>query len=204
MIQKKHLYFLWGISFFLLLFCLIGIETGYLALFDTFCYEQLMKVSSTTLTGIFAFFTNFGSLEVFLLLLLLFYFLTKDKKTTFFFFFHLVLLGIVGLLMKAAIARVRPSVFPIITELGYSFPSAHALLSSGFYCFLFLYWAQRPMVSWKKQVGLLVCFLFVLFIGISRIYLGVHYTTDVLAGFALGMLLVSMELLYFMEKRQKN
>lgn len=203
-LKRNHLLFLWGISFFLFFFCLIGIETGYLTLFDQWCYDCLMEHSNLFWTIFFSFFTNFGSLEILLLVVLLFYLLSKDKKALYFLGFNFCFLGGIGLITKYSIARIRPTIFPMIHETGYSFPSAHALLSSTVYFFMVLYLLPRLKKQRMKEVAILGCFLFVLCIGISRIYLGVHYTSDVLAGFALGMLLVSMELLWIQEKRTSN
>lgn len=88
--------------------------------------------------------------------------------------------------LKAIFKRQRPDL-PIFDHLpGYSFPSGHALLSFVF-CSILIYhvWQSNisPVIKWVFS-GLLV--IFSLLIGISRIILQVHYTSDVVAGFCLG------------------
>jgi undecaprenyl-diphosphatase len=89
--------------------------------------------------------------------------------------------------LKDLFARARP-LEPLLGPAGgYSFPSGHALMSTTFYGLLaYLAWRhiERPLVRYTVVVGLV---LLVLFIGLSRIYLRVHYTSDVLAGLCLGI-----------------
>jgi membrane protein DedA with SNARE-associated domain/membrane-associated phospholipid phosphatase len=89
--------------------------------------------------------------------------------------------------IKYVVARPRP-VFaqPVIPESGYSFPSGHALLSLIAYGLL-AYFAVLGLRTWRARTGV-VCAagLLVLVIGFSRLYLGVHYFSDVVAGYATG------------------
>jgi membrane-associated phospholipid phosphatase len=89
--------------------------------------------------------------------------------------------------MKLAFERERP-VFPdpLATESTYSFPSGHALVSLAVYGALALLVA--PRLSLARRIGLFgAVAILVLAIGFSRLYLGVHYLTDVLAGYAVGV-----------------
>ena len=74
----------------------------------------------------------------------------------------------------------------IIEESGYIFPSGHSMASMAFYGFIiFLVW--KYVKTNKKWIYTIVLSLLILLIGISRIYLGVHYASDVLAGFILTL-----------------
>jgi membrane-associated phospholipid phosphatase len=94
---------------------------------------------------------------------------------------------LLDLLLKTWFARPRP-VFanPITVALYYSFPSGHATMSVITYGLLayFLYAVLRR--AWMRVISAAALILLILAIGVSRIYLGVHYFTDVLAGFAIG------------------
>ncbi len=87
--------------------------------------------------------------------------------------------------LKNIYARPRPAV-PLIEETGYSYPSGHAMVGVVFY--LSLAWAisRGKRRSLRILIPLGAAFL-ALLIGLSRIYLGVHYPTDVLGGFAAGL-----------------
>jgi membrane-associated phospholipid phosphatase len=90
--------------------------------------------------------------------------------------------------LKHLFGRPRPDVPLIFQAEGLSFPSGHALFSITFYgllIYLIYKTIQPPLLKW-----LLIIFLFVLsmIIGFSRVYLRVHYATDVIAGFCVGFL----------------
>ncbi len=88
-------------------------------------------------------------------------------------------------ILQFAFHRTRPEpFFGLAKPVSYSFPSGHALLSTVFYLSLAILMTGRLAV--RTAAGLLA-----LFIGFSRVYLGVHYPTDVLAGFAAGVFWLS-------------
>lgn len=95
--------------------------------------------------------------------------------------------GVGVFLAKIAAGRARPPVsFWAYTESGYSFPSAHATLAVAFYGFLaFLVW-QSDVSIMKKRLAMLCAILVSLIVGFSRLYLGVHYLSDIVGGYILG------------------
>ncbi|MFC4099233.1 phosphatase PAP2 family protein [Paenibacillus xanthanilyticus] len=85
--------------------------------------------------------------------------------------------------LKRLYERARPDIHRIIEETGYSFPSGHSMASFTFYGLLtYLLWRHMPSKRWR---GVLIAFsvFMILCIGISRVYLGVHYPSDVLGGY---------------------
>lgn len=89
--------------------------------------------------------------------------------------------------MKLQYARPRPALWPpLIRETSYGFPSGHALGSLVIYGYLAVLFGLR-YPSQARRIHL-VATLLILLIGLSRLYLGVHYPTDVLAGYAVGVL----------------
>ena len=89
---------------------------------------------------------------------------------------------ILNSLLKLLFARPRPNLFPpVVTETSFSFPSGHAMTAVAVYGLLSLLLWQRGRHSWALLAG-----LWVPLVALSRVYLGVHYPSDVLASLALG------------------
>lgn len=90
--------------------------------------------------------------------------------------------------LKHTFTRARPTdVLQIITETGYSFPSGHTMAATCFYGFLiYLVWHLCRNKALRNAVAALLSVLIAL-VGISRIYLGVHYFTDVFAGVCISI-----------------
>ncbi len=88
--------------------------------------------------------------------------------------------------LKGEFHRVRPApVLGMIPVQAFSFPSGHAMVSAAFYGFL-AYLSWRVLRGWWRTASTLALLALVLAIGLSRLYLGVHYLTDVLAGYLAG------------------
>ncbi|MEO5700317.1 MAG: phosphatase PAP2 family protein [Casimicrobiaceae bacterium] len=105
---------------------------------------------------------------------------------------------LVNVLSKYAFARARPSfVDPLLTLTTYSFPSGHVAASTLFYGFLAAYLVARvPAWGWRVLFVLSSSFIVAL-VGLTRVYLGVHFLSDVLAAFALGTAWLAMVLTTF-------
>jgi len=88
--------------------------------------------------------------------------------------------------LKEIFHRSRP-VGVLIAETSSSFPSAHSVISVAFYAFVFYLLAENSRNNFSKCLSISALFLFPLFLGFSRLYLGVHYLSDVLAGYAIGL-----------------
>ncbi|NLB87665.1 MAG: phosphatase PAP2 family protein [Syntrophomonadaceae bacterium] len=91
-------------------------------------------------------------------------------------------------LLKDFFGRPRPSGEHLTIATGMSFPSGHAMLSMAFYGFVAYLLAQRVNSPQRRKLIWAVAVIFIFLIGFSRLYLNVHYPTDVIAGFLLGAL----------------
>lgn len=154
--------------------------------FDKAILEFVHSYSSQVLDNFFLFITNAGSpisLAAITFLICIFLFYKKFYQKL------LILSSIVGgsaianLILKLIFHRDRPSLWnPLIVENGYSFPSGHAMVSSAFVIgLIFILWETK-----YKWLSLILGAIFVLLIGFSRIYLGVHYPTDIIAGWCVS------------------
>ena len=161
-------------------------------LFDKAIMEYIH--SNTTLVGvkIMKIVTYFGSVYFLLpisFILLILMFKTKNRKGII--LLLLSTLGVYGLnfLVKNIFMRTRPLEYFLIEEKGYSFPSGHSMISMSFYTAMTYLILKSISNSNIKIILWILNFLIIGAIGFSRIYLGVHWPTDVLTGFMLGLLL---------------
>jgi membrane-associated phospholipid phosphatase len=101
--------------------------------------------------------------------------------------------GITTFLLKSFIARPRPPErFWAYTESWYSFPSGHAAMATAFWGLLaYLVWQSNLSLFWKSLLCALLLLL-ILAIGFARLYLGVHYLSDVIGGYILGAACISL------------
>ncbi len=105
---------------------------------------------------------------------------------------NLVLVVALNLILKELVQRPRPEDISLIVETGFSFPSGHSMVAMAFFGLLvWLVWTYE-----KDRTMRYACCagfsLLILLIGISRIYLGVHYASDVLAGFCISLAWLAM------------
>lgn len=109
--------------------------------------------------------------------------------------FALTMLGgaLLNTILKLAFKRTRPiPFFNLSTPETYSFPSGHSLMSACFFGALAALLTARIKSRRLRIIIWIVATAMFLLIGLSRIYLGVHYTTDVIAGFAAALIWVLM------------
>ena len=111
--------------------------------------------------------------------------------------------AILNYLLKNLFERSRPDLFQVVEEAGYSFPSGHAMVSLCFYGMI-TFLIARHIHSWRWRLAVITLALaLVATIGLSRVYLGVHYPTDVIAGYFAGSawLAFCISLLLWWERR---
>ena len=154
-------------------------EVGY-----EFIANNFIRVSLTPIVKIF---TNFGSALFLLPVTILLCLILKNRKIRFSILFNLIFITIINQVLKFIVQRPRPTDFKLIDESGYSFPSGHAMISVAFYGYLIylIYKYIKNKIIKFLLISLLV--ILIIIIGVSRIYLGVHYTSDVLAGFLISL-----------------
>lgn len=155
--------------------------------FDTTIYNAISLSKTNAVTNILKIITQFGSAGFLILITILSFIVLKNKKIPFCIALNLASIGALNQILKRIIQRPRPEGFRLIEETGYSFPSGHSMASMAFYG-LIIYLVFKYVKN--KNTKIIICTilsLLVLLIGISRIYLGVHYASDVIAGFVLSI-----------------
>lgn len=182
---KNAIYFSIAFVIFWILFILLELNLIYCL--DSTIYGIISSIICTPLTIFFVFVTTLGG-EYFLIIItafLLAFF--KKRRFAFFISLNLLIAFLINFSLKLAISRPRPPIAHMLQKAnGYSFPSGHSMCSMAFFgsIFYFVYLYVKP--SKVKNFILVLLPILILLIGISRIYLGAHYFSDVLAGFSLG------------------
>lgn len=151
---------------------------------DNEVYEFIYASESFITTSILLGATKIGEVwaMVCLSLMLVAYLMLKRYKIEALFFVITVSLsGILNPLLKNIFDRERPTLLRLIDISGFSFPSGHAMGSTSFFGSA-MYIAQRRASGSTKGVIIGLCVALILLISISRVYLGVHYPTDIIAG----------------------
>jgi len=180
------------VSLFLFLFLARSVFLQKKENFDERIFAFIHPLINDVHTDIMVFFTFLGT-HTFLIpanLLLIFYFLFIRKHKWYSIKVPVVSIGSVSLmfLLKFFFSRPRPNDPLLRNVTGFSFPSGHAMVSFTFYGLLiFLVW-ENVSNKWVKWILMIFLFLLILIIGVSRVYLRVHYASDVLAGYALGLI----------------
>jgi undecaprenyl-diphosphatase len=167
---------------------------------DVWIYQHITNIYTPFLNKFMIFISSINNTNqlVFIVAIILF-FLNYYKLYTEMIFFTISMIGnsLIFLLIKEIIQRERP-ISQLIEISGYSFPSGHATLSTTLAFSLYL--ILRDRIKYKKLL-LITCIIFPILISFSRVYLCVHYLSDIIAGIALGLIWVSMIYLILLYKK---
>ena len=119
----------------------------------------------------------------------------KDKWGMLFFAIAVGGGSLLTLLLKNVYDRQRPSINAEIDAVGYSFPSGHSMGSLIFYGFVIYLVVRTHQRRWIEWLTVTLLGMLILLIGSSRIYLGAHFPSDVLAGYAAGLIWLILSLI---------
>lgn len=166
----------------------INVKNGRILELDLNIYKFFSEnIINDKLTPIVKVITHIGGAKIVFVLTILAIILIKGLKNKLF-----LLTGIVGtaglnVVLKHIVQRERPNINRLIPEKGYSFPSGHSMMSMAFYgmlIFLIFKYVKNTALKWTLIVILTILLST---IGITRIYLGVHYPSDVIGGFLVSL-----------------
>lgn len=170
----------------LIIFIFFVFLRNYFNIIDDFVYSLVKPLISNSMTNIMQFITFFSDPIWCILLSCLMILFVKNKKISKAFLLNLILVFLLNYVLKILFSRNRPADINLIVETGFSFPSGHAMMSLGIYGFLIYLLLLSDKNKISKIIGTCFLILLIFLIGISRIYLGVHYATDVIAGFIIS------------------
>lgn len=155
---------------------------------DGIVYEFVSKYFiKDEITPFIKFITWFGGTIGVVVMGIVSLFIFKDKKINISMITCLIVGTIINNVIKIIFSRARPNINPLVVETSYSFPSGHSMMSMIFYGYL-IYLIYNHLENKKiKWIFILVLSILIFSIGFTRIYLGVHYVSDVIGGFVLGI-----------------
>lgn len=193
--EKSKEFIIKNLKWIILFVCLIG----FLALAEDVFHKEIMKgdiigykIISTFLisdftTPIAKFITNFGGAIFLIILTITLFILIKNKKIGLSIILNLIVITGLNQILKYILQRPRPTEYRLIEETGFSFPSGHSMVSMAFYGYLIYLIYKYVKNKDLKWISIVLLSILICSIGISRIYLGVHYTSDVLGGFLISL-----------------
>ena len=192
----KRFYFVSSIFFLLFLVLTIMMLTNRVVELDDTIYNRLIYFRSENLDDLFKIITMLANTSTVIILtgFLVCFLKNKDRLSLL-----TVVISTAGInqLVKHIVRRARPDHFRLIVEKGYSFPSGHAMISIALYGYLIYFVYQNVKNKYLKAVLLSFLILLIIGIGCSRIYLGVHYPSDVLGGYCLAFMILILVIGYY-------
>lgn len=151
--------------------------------------ESLMiSIRSDILTNIMTIITNIGSAYslISITVLVTLIAIIKNKRLPINTIVNLISVFITSQIFKLLIRRPRPTGVFLVDATGYSYPSGHTMVSFAFFVFIAYSLSEKINNKMLKIMIKILTAILVITIGFSRIYLGVHHFTDILAGYLLG------------------
>lgn len=182
--------------------------------FDKVVIDFIQARISPNLTKGMEWITFFGSfkwISIGSIVVIIWLMIYKRGKYSIFFIFTIVSGVMLNRVLKEIFQRERPDIHPLIHQGGYSFPSGHSMNSFVFYGLIAFLLFELLKHKFSRILGISLAMLSVLLIGISRIYLGVHYPTDVIGGYFIGAVWLFISIFLYQDvwhlikkKRQKS
>ena len=182
----KKRYIISGIFFLLFIIITVLMITNNTKSFDESIYNYIYSFRNSFLDVVFKTITKFcNTTSVIITMFILLVFLSKEN------IYKLILTVLTTVLtnqgLKQIIRRIRPDHIRLISEKGYSYTSGHSMISVGLYGLLIYLVYKNIKNKILKTILIILLVILILGVGISRIYLGVHYPTDVVAGYFIAI-----------------
>ena len=182
MISNNYMWICFILCICVLMLISYGVIQKSIFEFDIKIYEFLLRSRNNILNLFFKGVTIFGNastLIVFSILSIIFF---KDKIYKLLVPLNLAGIGLLNDILKRSFCRERPNNLRLIEETGYSFPSGHAMASTAFYGILIYITVTNVKNIKIRNLICTLLLILILLIDISRVYIGVHYASDVIAG----------------------
>lgn len=187
--KRKKIYWLIGILTLLFIILSILVIIGNTKALDDSIYQAIFSLRNNSWDKFFINITTLGN-PVTVVLIVCIIELFLKKKDRILFPITIINTFLLNQIMKHIIVRPRPEHLRLVTEKGYSYPSGHAMISIALYGFL-IYWVYHNIENKLiKRIIITLLTLLILGIGCSRIYVGVHYPSDIIGGYLLSSVIL--------------
>ena len=196
----------WIIIGLTLLFVLLSvlITTNLIKPFDTFMYELITYGMNDITTIIYKAITFLGSTLFIVLLCIVFlilFIVLKKKNVGLVISSVLIISTLFNNLLKIIFCRTRPDVIKLVHESSYSFPSGHTMASVSMYGILIYILIKSNINKKIKLILITILGILPILVGLSRVYLGAHYISDIIGGFIVSIILLLIET-YIIDKKK--
>lgn len=164
-------------------------------IFDSAAVNYVYSIRSSTLNNTFKIITSTGNVAMVIAITLAIAIVLvylKKKKEALLFTSNVMGLWIFNEVLKAVFKRPRPLGEWLVSATGYSFPSGHAMTFMGLSLLLGYYFLSFMKSRLMAAALTFMIINYSVFVGLSRVYVGVHYLSDVLGGWAGAMLWLSL------------
>lgn len=169
--------------------------------YDTKVTDFVTSFRSPELNNFFQFVTDLGDLYAYIvvttIVALFFFFKLRNKRFIFQLVGVVILSALANIALKRAFNRARPTIEHLVVVKTLSYPSGHAMSAMAFYGFLTYLIFQIKMKRWLRAILAFIFISLIILIGLSRIYLGVHFPSDVAGGFIAGLIWVAFCIVLF-------
>lgn len=182
--KKTNIFLISLIILFLIL--TVFVKNGKTLGIDNAIYNFIISFQNDKLTYFIKLITKFANVKSIIIIVILFLIIKRN-------FIGIIPtivaidVEILNLVLKFILKRDRPNILQLISVDNYSYPSGHAMISMGVYgCFIYLIYKYVDNKK-IKICSIVLLSLLILLIGFSRIYLGVHYFSDIVGGFIISI-----------------
>lgn len=169
--------------------------------FDSRATDYVTSFRTPELNNFFQFVTDLGDFYAYLVATIIaglfFFYKIKNKRFIFQLIGVVILSFLVNLALKEAFDRARPTLEHMVVVKTLSYPSGHAMSAMSFYGFL-IYLIFKIKMNRLLRIFMVILFASLIFlIGLSRVYLGVHFPSDVVGGFVAGLIWIAFCVVLF-------
>lgn len=178
-----------SLLFILLSYFVLNNQTSYI---DSLVHSYILNIRNHNLTIILKTITNLGGANFLIVLSVILLIIIKKKKIPLYISINLICAFLTNEIAKNIFTRSRPIGINLIDETGLSYPSGHSMVSLSYYGFIAYLLYKNSKNKITKSIIVTTLFLTIILIGFSRIYLGVHYLSDIIGGFLLSIIYLTI------------